>query len=84
MPKATVRADAPTLPEATTRRGALGAIIAAGAAGGRRFCPPPQPERLPHRSLMRMRHFSPSSLKRELSTCFRTRATMLRLPPGTE
>jgi hypothetical protein len=33
MPNATVRADARTLPEATTRRAALGAIIAAGAAG---------------------------------------------------
>jgi hypothetical protein len=33
MPNATVRADARTLPEATTRRAALGAIIAAGAIG---------------------------------------------------
>ena len=33
MTKATVRAAARTLPEATTRRAALGAIIAAGAAG---------------------------------------------------
>ena len=33
MPNATVRANARTLPEATTRRAALGAIIAAGAAG---------------------------------------------------
>ena len=33
MPNATVRAAARTLPEAATRRAALGAIIAAGAAG---------------------------------------------------
>jgi hypothetical protein len=33
MPNATLRANARTLPEATTRRAALGAIIAAGAAG---------------------------------------------------
>ena len=32
MPKATVRADARTLPEPTTRRAALGAILIAGAA----------------------------------------------------
>ena len=33
MPKTTVRANAQNLPEATTRRAALGAIIAAGAVG---------------------------------------------------
>jgi len=39
MPNATVRAHARTLPEATTRRAALGAIIAAGAAGATAVLP---------------------------------------------
>jgi hypothetical protein len=33
MPNATVRANARALPETTSRRAALGAIIAAGAVG---------------------------------------------------
>jgi hypothetical protein len=39
MPTSTVRADARTLPDATTRRAALGAIIAAGAAGATAVLP---------------------------------------------
>jgi hypothetical protein len=39
MSERTVRADARTLPEATTRRAALGAIIAAGAAGATAVLP---------------------------------------------
>jgi hypothetical protein len=83
MTHATVRANARTLPEATNRRAAFG-IIAAGAVGATVALSSAASGAIAPSEPRENAALLPSSLKRELSTCFRTRSTMLRMPLTTE